>query len=126
MGFYSRSFVEPLSRLLRDPRDAASRPSKDVQADNDEFRCKAASSTLRVSRRQVVTVTLRNGTVVIVPHPTVQPSLAALLAGIPASHGAGSRRPPAAYSWHASCSMAPLRLDLPPCDSTASPPPCGR
>jgi hypothetical protein len=128
-------FVKPLSRLLRGPRQPASRPSSDVRADNKQFCCKAASSPLRGSRRQVVTVTHCNRTLVIVPHPNVRASVLALKAGIPARHAASSRRPPGEYPRHASCNRAAARstcepegpLRLPGCSLAAlkgSPPPC--
>lgn len=102
----SPSFVAPLSRLLRGSLHAASRPSKDVQADNNEFCCRAAASLVPRCSRQVVTVTLRNRTVVIGPHADLRASLLALNAGIPARDAAGSRPVPREYTWHVSCNRA--------------------
>jgi hypothetical protein len=105
----SAFLIGPLSRLLRDLRRAASPFYRDVRADKKEFCCTAASSTLRVSRRQVVTVTQRNRTLSIRPHAHMVPSLAPHAGGIHAAIAAGSRRPPGEYTWHASCSMAAPR-----------------
>lgn len=105
-------FVKPLSRLLRDPLQPASRPSSDVQADNTVFCCRAALRRLQRLQGHFVTVTPRNRTGIIVPHPDLLASLLALKAGLPARLAAGSRHLPAAYGCHASCSMAAAILPL--------------